>query len=163
MPPPKLRPFQIDLIKQVKAAWNTGHRNVLMRADTGAGKTVMLSEINRNHRGHSRIIAHRQELVSQLSLAVARNGVRHNVITSDSVRRGIAKAHVDELGCSFIDPNSPCHVGSADTMIRRDDANAANVTLWTVDEGHHVVRDNKWHRLLQSYSHPDCRGLLPTA
>lgn len=134
-----------------------------MRLDTGGGKTVILSDIGREHKGHVRIIAHRQELVMQLSLAVARNGLRHDVIASDNVRRAIAKAHVEELGYSLIDSNSPCKVGSIDTMLGRDDPYAQYVTLWIVDEGHHVVIDNKWHRLLAKYTHPDCRGLLPTA
>lgn len=134
-----------------------------MRLDTGGGKTVILSDIGREHQGHVRIIAHRQELVMQLSLAVARNGLRHNVIASDNVRRAIAKAHVEELGYSLIDTNSTCHVGSIDTMLKRDDPYAQFVTLWIVDEGHHVVIDNKWHRLLATYTHPLCRGLLPTA
>ncbi len=160
---PILRPFQTELRDSVYQAWNDGAQNVVMNLSTGGGKTVTLSDIVRNHQGASRIIAHRQELVGQLSLTIARYGVRHNIIASDNVRRAIAKSHVEELGYSLFDPNARCAVASVDTMVRRDDPGAANVTLWIVDEGHHLVLDNKWHRAISAFTNPGCRGLLPTA
>ena len=40
---------------------------------------------------------------------------------------------------------------------------ASQVTLWTTDEAHHVVHGNKWDTGLKLFTHPDCRGLGPTA
>jgi DNA repair protein RadD len=162
---PILRPFQAKLKSDVFQAWNQGARNVLMRLDTGGGKTVTLADIVRDHNGASAVIAHRQELVGQLSLTIARYGVRHNVIAADATRRNIARLHVEELGYSLIDPGSRCVVASVDTLARQDlpPALAAMVTLWIVDEGHHLVEDNKWHRAIEKFTHPGCRGLLPTA
>jgi DNA repair protein RadD len=161
--PPVLRPDQVKLRDDVKAAWATGARNVVMRSDTGTGKTVILSDIVRAHDGYSRIFAHRDLIVGQLSLAIARNGVRHNVICSDKTRREIVRSHIDALGYSMIDVNARCAVGSVDTMARRDDPQAQSVTLVVPDEAHHVLRDNKWGRVIERYTSPQLRGLFPTA
>lgn len=163
---PKLRPFQTTLRDEVYQAWNQGAQNVLMRLDTGGGKTVTLSDIVRAHTGASCIIAHRQELVGQLSLTLARYGVRHNIIAADSTRKAIARLHVEELGFCLYDPGARCVVASVDTIVRAGsdlDAWCQSVTLWIVDEGHHLVDDNKWHRVIMRFSNPACRGLLPTA
>lgn len=160
-----LRPYQQALKGEVTAAWAAGARNVLMRLDTGGGKTVIIGDLHREHQGASAVIAHRQELVSQLSLAMARVGVQHNLIASQPVRRAIAADHMATLGRCFYNPAARCAVASVDTLIRAQglEAWAAQVTLWTTDEGHHVVEGNKWHRALGMFTHPQVRGLLPTA
>jgi superfamily II DNA or RNA helicase len=142
-----------------------GDRLFLLGDFTVTHNTVTLADIVRDHNGASAVIAHRQELVGQLSLTIARYGVRHNVIAADATRRNIARLHVEELGYSLIDPGSRCVVASVDTLARQDlpPALAAMVTLWIVDEGHHLVEDNKWHRAIEKFTHPGCRGLLPTA
>ena len=48
---PILRPFQTELKHKVYGAWQSGARNVIMRLDTGGGKTVTLSDIVRDHAG----------------------------------------------------------------------------------------------------------------
>jgi DNA repair protein RadD len=160
-----LRPYQAELVDRVHSTWQQGARNVLMRLDTGGGKTSIFSDMIRRHNGAACLIAHRSELVGQISLAIARNGVRHNVIASEATRRAIARLHVEELGYSLIDPGSRVVVASVDTLVRQElPAHwVSAVTLWVVDEGHHLVVDNKWHRAIANFTHPDCRGLLPTA
>jgi superfamily II DNA or RNA helicase len=161
---PTLRPFQVELKSKVYRAWQEGARNVVMRLDTGGGKTVTLADIVREHGGFVCVIAHRQELVGQLSMALARYGIRHNIIAADATRRAISRQHSEALGYSMYDPNSRVVVAGVDTIIRAEMASwAAKVTLWVVDEGHHVVLDNKWHTVIERFSNPECRGLLPTA
>lgn len=162
---PTLRPFQVQLRGEVEQAWNQGAINVVMRLDTGGGKTVTLASIVRDHVGCVCIIAHRQELVGQLSLTLARYGVRHDLIAADNTKRSIARLHVEELGYSLYDPGSRCKIASVDTLVRQElpPGWAEMVTLWVVDEGHHLVEDNKWHRAIGRFVHPACRGLLPTA
>ena len=84
-----LRPYQLTLKNDVYQAWNQGAKNVLMRLDTGGGKTVILSEIATEVPGPWAIIAHRHELVGQLSIALARNGVHHDLIASETTIRAI--------------------------------------------------------------------------
>jgi len=161
----QLRPYQLELKASVYKHWAAGLPNVLMRLDTGGGKTAILADIVSEHVGASCVIAHRHELVSQLSLMLARYGVRHNIIASAGNCRAIADLHVKETGRNYYDPSAPCAVASVDTLVKRKDLAvwAAQVTLAIVDEGHHVVLDNKWHRALQLFTSKHLRVLLPTA
>lgn len=160
-----LRPYQFTLDGHVSAAWNAGHRVVVMRLDTGGGKTALFGSIIERHAGSSCLIAHRKEIVAQISLTLARLGVRHNIIADAKDCRAIADLHVKETGRNYYDPGARCAVAAVDTLIKRKGLEtwASTVTLWIVDEGHHVVEDNKWHRAISMFTHPACRGLLPTA
>jgi DNA repair protein RadD len=162
---PILHAFQATLRDEVYQSWNQGAKNVLMRLDTGGGKTVTLSDIVRNHLGAWCVIAHRQELIGQLSLTLAANGIRHNIVAAENTRRAIVRAHIEELGRSFYDPGARGFVASVDTLVKAELplGLAEQVTLWVVDEGHHLVVDNKWHTAISRFTHPLCRGLLPTA
>lgn len=159
------RADQFEFIGKLHAAWNGGARNVVGVGPTGFGKTVCIGYLTEQAMGASCIIAHRQELVGQLSLMLARYGVRHNIIAADATRRAIAAAHVAELGACYYTPSAPAAVAGVDTLVRATglEAWAAQVTQWTVDEGHHLVNDNKWHKAIGLFTNPACRGFMPTA
>lgn len=116
---PQLRDYQDELYNDIKSSWGAGNVNVLAVLPTGGGKTVVLSRIVFDFPGASCVIAHRQELVSQISIALARNGVRHRIIGPDNVIRNIVQLHMFELGVSFYDPNAKCAVAGVDTLARR--------------------------------------------
>lgn len=160
-----LRPYQSALVDDVREQWAAGARNVLMHLATGGGKTACLGSIVEAHQGASCVIAHRSELVSQVSQSLAQYGVTHDVICSDATRRIIAAVHVQRFGKCYLRPGALCRVASVDTLIRRAglESWAATVTLWVVDEGHHLVIDNKWHKAVEAFNHPHAHGLLPTA
>lgn len=160
-----LRPYQQQLADAVRHEWSQGARNVLMRLDTGGGKTLILSDIVRQHVGASAVIAHRQELVSQLSLALARNGVRHRLIAAKPTIAAICAEHVALLGRSWYDPGAACAVASVATLARAKGLESwmAQVTLWVVDEGHHFAGRNVWATSVAKFTSPAVRGLLPTA
>lgn len=160
-----LRPYQQKLLHDTRQAWASGARNVVKVLPTGGGKTVCLSTLLLEHQGASAVIAHRAELVVQLSLALARQGVRHRIIAAQTTVRAAIDEHMATLGQSFYDPGARCAVCSIDTLVRADGLAswAAQVTFWVTDEGHHVVEDNKWHKGIGLFQHPDVRGLLPTA
>lgn len=164
-----LRPYQTQLVNDVWGAWTQGALNVLMRLDTGGGKTVILAYLVNlwasMGRGAVAVIAHRQELVSQLSMTLARYGVVHNIISSSKVRRAITALHIAEFGRSYFDPGARVAVASVDTLVKAQGLEwwFAQVTLWIVDEGHHLVRDNKWHTAIGKFTAQGVHGLLPTA
>lgn len=159
------RADQFKFIGDIHQAWNQGAQNVVGVAATGFGKTVCLAWVVEQHPGASCAIAHRQELVGQISMMLARYGVRHNIIAADATRRAIAAAHVAEFGMCYYTPSARVAVASVDTLVRASglEAWASQVTLWITDEGHHLVRDNKWHRAIGLFDNPACHGLLPTA
>lgn len=160
----QLRPYQQDVKTKILDSWQTGAVNVLAVLPTGAGKTVLFSDIIREHRGASCAIAHRQELVSQISLALARDGVKHRIIGPKKVVKLCVNLHMSELGVSYYDPSSPCAVAGVDTLVKRQKELAGwlkTVTLCVMDEGHHVLEANKWGTALKMF--PNARGLLVTA
>lgn len=136
-----------------------------MRLDTGGGKSAIIAHLHEAHAGASAVIAHRQELVFQLSIMLGRYGVRHSLIASTSVRRAISAAHIQEFGRTFVDPTSRHAVVSIDSLPKAKGIEAwlQQVTLWTCDEAHHVLVANKWGSGLSRFTNPQCRGLLPTA
>lgn len=163
--PPRheLRDYQSDLLRGVVAEWTGGARNVLAVSPTGSGKTVLFSYCIANHPGASVAIAHRAELVSQMSLALAREGVRHRVIGPATLGRSCARLHMDELNRLYVDPSARCAVASVDTLVRVDKADPwfQQVTMWVQDEAHHVLEDNKWGDACKMF--PNARGLGVTA
>lgn len=109
-------------------------------------------------------IAHRQELVSQISLALATFGVPHRIIGPTAVIKWIVRLHVEELNRTYYDPNAPVAVAGVDTLIRRQDALqhwATSVERWIIDEAHHVLITNKWGKAVSMF--PDAYGLGVTA
>lgn len=160
-----LRPYQNELEAAIYRGWNEQqHQNVLATLATGGGKTVIFASILSKHQGVTCAIAHRQELVGQISMALARFGVRHKIIGPTKVIRYILNEQIKELGSHFYDPNSQCAVAGVDTLVRRADKLQSflnQVTLWVQDEAHHVTKDNKWGKAAALM--PNARGLGVTA
>lgn len=131
---------------------------------TGSGKTVLFSKIAADQREAVGAVAHRSELVSQMSLALARNGVRHRVIGQRNLQKLCNTIHMQELGRSFYDPGGRVAVAGVDTLIRHKaehDSWARQVKIIIEDEGHHVLQDNKWGEAFGMF--PNAYGLFPTA
>ena len=99
-----LRPYQREIKDDIYAAWAGGALNALAVLPTGAGKTVTFSDILHDHAGASCAIAHRQELVAQISLALARDRVRHRIIGPKNVVKLCVNIHMQEVGVSYYDP-----------------------------------------------------------
>lgn len=159
----ELRPYQQTIVDQIYKAWENGATNVLAQLATGAGKTVLFSKIMSDYSGYSVAVAHRMELVSQISLTLARYGVRHNIIAQKAALREIVSLHMAELGRSFVCPNSRRFVAGVDTLVRMDNKTPwfSQVGLLVQDEGHHPLRTNKWG--LAASLFPNAKGLYPTA
>lgn len=160
----ELRPYQAEVESDIYQEWSQGHCNVLAVLPTGAGKTVLFSKIIHDHDGASCAIAHRQELVSQISVALARNGVRHRIIGPNKLIRIIVQLHMVEVGKSWYDPQAQCAVAGVDTLKNR----GAELSSWlpTVglivqDEAHHVLAKNKWGKACEMF--PNAKGLFVTA
>lgn len=162
-----LRPYQQAVASDIDTAWQLGYRNVLAVLPTGAGKTVLFSHIIGNAGVPAIAIAHRHELVAQISLALGRNGIRHGLIAADSTVRGIVRLHMDEFGRSWYEPSAACKVASVDTLVRvpAGEPWLQRIGLWVCDEAHHAAiqgdKPNKWAGA--ALSMPNARGLGVTA
>lgn len=161
----ELRGFQVDIERRIYAAWQEpGVRVVMPVLPTGAGKTVLFSKIAADQREGVAAVAHRSELVSQMSIALARNGVRHRVIGQKNLQRLCNTLHMQELNRSFYDPGARVAACGVDTLIRHKkehDSWSRQVKIVIEDEGHHVLQENKWGEAFTMF--PNAYGLFPTA
>lgn len=127
--------------------------------------TVVAAELIRQEQaagGYFAAIAHRQELVGQISLALARQGVLHNIVAPRPVVKFCSNLHSEELGRSFYSPTAPGFVGGVNTVIRRDMSKIKDtVSLVFQDECHHVLADNLWGKAASLF--PRANGLYVTA
>lgn len=162
-----LRGYQEELKDNIYTAWSEGHQNVLAVLPTGGGKTIIFGRVVYDHSNdHVAVIAHRQELVMQISLALAKYGVRHDILAPRNVIKTIVKKHVRQLGVSYYTPQSKVRVAGVDTLSSRRkqpeiQAWAKRVKLWVQDEAHHVLADNKWGKACDMF--PNSKGLGVTA
>lgn len=149
-----LRPYQQKLEADIFDGWQQkrsdgkeGSTNVLAVAATGAGKTKVMSSIVKKINDPSVSFAHRQELVSQISLALAEDEIYHNIIAAEPVIRFCINRHIEETGKSFYHAKAPTAAAGVQTIIRRGDDLSQwlnSVRMWNMDEAHHGCPDNSW-------------------
>lgn len=161
--PPILRPVQKQLESDCYGAWDAGALNIMPVAATGFGKTVLVSKLLFDEPGASIAIAHRKELISQMSIALARNGVRHRLVGAkygSPLMRVITALQVAELGYSYLDQSAKTGVGGVDTIVRmQNDPWFNQVRKGVIDEGHHVLAENKWGKSTKLF--PNARWAFP--
>ena len=159
-----LRDYQVDVKQRVYEAWHQPNVfNIILTMATGAGKTTVFSDIVREFNAPACVIAHRQELVAQASLALNREGIQHDIMVPKAVKQQIIRAHHDVHGHSHYRGNGIVRVCGVDSLARDQatDRWYSQVALVVQDEGHHVQRNNKWGKAQARF--PNARGLFPTA
>jgi DNA repair protein RadD len=157
----QLRDYQQRVCDEIFAAWDDGKRYVLAVLPTGAGKTVVFCHVVHQIKIPTVIMAHRGELVSQMSVALAREGVRHRVIGPPALTRMCVRAHLKVLKYSYIDPNSKVAVASMQSIASHKQDWYNQVRLWVHDEAHHLLRDNQFGKAVACF--PNAIGLGVTA
>src|SRR5208337_2160957 len=156
-----LRDYQRTAEQAIYSSWQKGSKNILVQLHTGSGKTVLFTKILADHEGMSIAIAHRNELVSQISLTLAQRGVKHKIIAQAATVRAIVALHLSETGKCYFDPHARCAVAGVDTLIKRQETWFKKVSLVVQDESHHVLRDNKWGKAAALF--PNAKGIYLTA
>jgi superfamily II DNA or RNA helicase len=159
-----LRDFQVTVENGIFDAWREPNvLNVMPILPTGGGKTVLVGDIILKMNTATCAIAHRQELVSQMSLALNRENIPHGIIAPKPVQQQIIRLHNDMHGYSRYNYRADVRVAGVDTLPNHDkkDRWLAKVGLVVQDEGHHVLKANKWGRAMGLF--PNARGLFPTA
>ena len=166
----RLHPHQATLDQAIIDAWAAGHQNVLAVLGCGGGKTPVAANRLWQHQGASVAIAHRQELVGQLSKTIARYGLKHRILAPDNVVRQIVQEHIAEFGRDFYDPSAPCAVAGVGTLNSWAKPTSKNyhafkhwsnqVTLWFFDEAAHICASS-WLNAVALF--PNAKGLGVTA
>jgi superfamily II DNA or RNA helicase len=113
------------------------------------------------------VIAHRNELVGQMSIHVARRGIKHRVIGSASTISEVTALHREEFnGRSFINPDANTAVASIDTLNARTEKLEKwfpIVNRWFLDEAHHAApRSNKWGKGIARFTNAYGLGVTAT-
>lgn len=159
-----LRRYQHDLKHGVIKAWDEGAQWVCMQSGTGTGKTRVMESLAGDAQGAGCVMAHRSELVSQLSCALASAGIVHDIIAPKAIREIIVKKHFREFGRTTYSHTAEWKVASVDTINARPDLGDWSRRVVNVyqDEGHHTLRHNKWGKASARFPNLK-RGLLATA
>lgn len=145
MPPVQLRPYQDDLVGAIRAGF-ARHRRVLAVAPTGAGKTVTFAYITNGAAAKGNpviIVAHRAEIVAQISGALDAMGVRHGRIQPGHTMT-----------------NDIVQVAMIQTLARRLDRVPAPALL-VIDECHHAVAGT-WSRVTNAWPSTKILGVTAT-
>jgi DNA repair protein RadD len=164
---PKLRPYQLDVVNQVHE-YMASRQNTMVVLGTGGGKSVIISQIVHDlYMDNKKVLlqVHRKELVSQLSLALCKFDITHNIIAPSNVVRQIVSQHRAEFNKNFYHHSSNVIVASVDTLLSRshkhvDLLNGVDVII--TDEAAHLLKDNKWGRCISLFSKAYLLGFTAT-
>ena len=145
----QLRPYQHQLITDIRLQYQLGKRTVLAVLPTGGGKTVCFSYIAQAaaRKGNRVcILVHRAELLDQASKALTGMGVKHGRIAAG---RSMDLSHAVQ-------------VASVQTVARRLHLLPQDFfQLLVVDEAHHT-NSNTWSTVLQHFHKAHVLGVTAT-
>ena len=142
----QLRDYQNSAISNVRKSFQAKYRSVLLTLPTGAGKTVIFSEITRlaGLKGASvLILVHRKELIDQAGDKLTKADVKYGIIAAG---RKESKSNVQ--------------VASVQTLINRLN-NPNQFDLIIIDEAHHAVA-NSWRKIFDFYKSAVKLGVTAT-
>jgi len=127
-----LRDYQAEMLGRLHGAWRK-HRRVMVQMPTGTGKTHLMAAVIREAADDGvLIVAHRQELICQISQTLEAFGIGH----------GVKYANVERGG----DLSSTVQVASIQTLNRRMEKVKDEFGLVIIDEAHHALA--KTYRML---------------
>lgn len=158
-----LRNYQNSLADGIRGALIRQVNCLVVRLGCGGGKTVIFSYITSGAFKKGKrvlLVAHRRELINQISLSLARFGVKHRVVTPADVVRTLKISHFKAYGQSYVDQMSGIVVGSVQTLVGRFDV-LGDFDLVIIDEGHHAVEGTQWGMVVERY--PRAKSLIFTA
>lgn len=143
-----LRDYQELAVEAVRDSYRRGNRRTLLVSPTGSGKTLMFSYIASGVARNGKrvlIIAHRRELLRQISKALTTAGVKHGLLTGGST--GI--------------PQSNVIVASVFTLVNRLKFFPAP-DLIIGDEAHHFTPNSSWGQVVAAFPKALVLGVTAT-
>ena len=143
----KLRPYQDEIINNIKNLMAAGQKSILVCSPTGSGKTALTAEmlsraVKKGKKSFFNV--HRRELIKQSLQAFEKADMRAGVISSG----------FDE------DPNLPVQIASIQSLARRHQRYfEPDLIIW--DECHHIAAGT-WRKIFDRYSSSFHVGLTAT-
>lgn len=143
----QLRPYQEQSVADIRRAFASGRKSPLLVSPTGSGKTVLFAYVTAGaERKGNRVmvLAHRAELIDQISGALQAENVPHGFIAAGYPKAGSHRVIV----------------ASVQTLVRRLTTTPAP-DLIICDEAHHCTATNTYGKIFAAY--PGARRLGVTA
>jgi DNA repair protein RadD len=143
----ELRPYQVQLLDDIRDAMRQGHRRILAVMPTGAGKGTTIGAMVASAAVKGKrtlVLAHRAELIEQLSKTASQWDVRHGLIQANR----------------SMDLSVPVQIGSVQTVARRLHK-LPTPDIIIQDEAHHLVSGNTWGKIIDQW--PDAYLIGKTA
>lgn len=160
-----LRPYQQRGLDEIRVEYRKKRRRPLYVLPTGGGKTVTYACIAEGAAFKGKrvlILEHRKELIRQASVAIARLGLRHQVVVPDAKMAGIRKAHEKAVGFPMLDPNGHVAVASVQTLaVRMEWLEEFDPDIIIIDEAHHAVAGT-WARIIAACPNALLLGVTAT-
>lgn len=132
----QLRPYQKDAVKSVIRHFRSSDDPALIVLPTGAGKSLVISELGRIARGRVLVLAHVKELVEQ----------NHAKYESYDLKASVFSASLGRK-----DTDEQVVFGSVQSVVRNlDQFNDENFTLLVIDECHRVSleKTSSYHKVI---------------
>lgn len=133
----QLRPYQTDIVDQIRDALRRGVRSPLVVSPTGSGKTAIFCHIAAGARARKNrviVLVHRAEILQQTLKSMHRLG-----ITAGQIVAG--RPMTSDL----------IQVASVQTLVRRLEL-VRRPDLIITDEAHHTTESNSWGRVHKYWS-----------
>jgi superfamily II DNA or RNA helicase len=143
----QLRNYQYEAINMTRLALSKGAKAPLLVLPTGAGKTVIFSDIAKRaikKKNKVLILVHRRELITQASKKLTDINVKHGIIAA-----------------GFESSDSPLQVASVQTLVRRLDKTHFRPDLIIIDEAHHAVAGS-WSKIINHWKSSKLLGVTAT-
>lgn len=145
----QLRPYQSQLITDIRLQYQLGHKSVLAVLPTGGGKTYIFSYIAQQAsiKGNRvLILVHRAELLDQASRSLRSMDVAHGLIQAGKA----------------MDLSRTVQVASVQTLARRLHLLPRDFfQLLVVDEAHHTTAGT-WAKVIEHFSQAKLLGVTAT-
>lgn len=141
-----LRYFQEAGANAIRNSFRAGRRAPLAVGPTGMGKTTLFSYIAQQAAAkgnHVMIVAHRQELLEQISETLDRFHVKHGLISPKYTPN----------------PMELVQVASVQALASRMKKRRYRCDLLIIDEAHHVLTTNTWGRVYEGLGQPLTLGV----
>ena len=143
----ELREYQVKTISKTANSLRKGKQSPLLVLPTGAGKTVIFSEISKRavqKNNNVLILVHRRELIKQASKKLADIKVPHGIIAA-----------------GFKPSTHQIQVASVQTIVRRLKSTSFKPALIIIDEAHHSVAGS-WKKVLDHFPNAKRIGVTAT-
>jgi superfamily II DNA or RNA helicase len=147
-----LREYQTKVIEEFDRAVAEGKRRIILVAPTGAGKTVIGSEIIKavaQKRRGVLVLAHRREIIAQTSQKLHACGIAHGIIQAGVTSRPLEDVQVASI--------QTLHVRA----VRTESMELPPADLLVIDECHHAPAST-YRKIIKAYPNAILLGLTAT-